>query len=232
MLVEKHNRFKGAPWFDENRVETVLIGGCGGIGSWLTYFMSRADFNLYVVDDDIVEAHNIGGQMFREKDIGKLKVKCMADICEDFSSSTINIFQGRIVEDGDCPSYALAMGAFDNMDARKALFHNWKQTHDNSSITPLLIDGRLEAEQLQIFCVTPENMDKYEEEELFEDFLVEDAPCTYRQTTHTAAMIASHMVGFMTNHITNLYGRENIREVPYYYEYYTPINLTENERNK
>ena len=82
-------------------------------------------------------------------------------------------------------------------------------------------------EQLQIFCVTPDRIEEYERDHLFDDSEVEDAPCTMKQTSHSAAMIASHMVGLFTNHITNIYEREIIRDIPFYYEYFIPITLTE-----
>ena len=82
-------------------------------------------------------------------------------------------------------------------------------------------------EQLQIFCVTPDKIEEYEQEHLFDDSEVEDAPCTMKQTSHSAAMIASHMVGSFTNHITNIYERELIRDVPFYYEFFIPVTLTE-----
>lgn len=52
---------------------------------------------------------------------------------------------------------------------------------------PIFIDGRLTAEQMQIFCVTPKYISKYKEH-LFDDSEVEDAPCTMKQTSHSAAM--------------------------------------------
>ena len=39
-------------------------------------------------------------------------------------------------------------------------------------------------------------------------------------------MIASMMTAFFTNHITNVYAKEIIREVPFYYEFIVPMNLT------
>jgi hypothetical protein len=82
---------------------------------------------------------------------------------------------------------------------------------------------------LQIFCVTPENADRYAREHLFHDSAVEEAPCTMKQTSHTAAMIGSLMSAFFTNHITNVYLGETLREVPFYYEFVVPMNFTQSE---
>jgi hypothetical protein len=111
--------------------------------------------------------------------------------------------------------------AFDNMDARKLMFSQWKRVNSEDKI---FIDGRLLAEQLQIFCVTSDKAELYEKEHLFDSSEAIEAPCTFKQTSHTAAMIASHMTGFFTNHLSNLV-EPGTREVPFYWEYFVPIDL-------
>ena len=64
---------------------------------------------------------------------------------------------------------------------------------------------------------------------LFDDTEVQDAPCTMKQTSHSAAMIASHMVGFFTNHMTNNAVEEKDRTVPFFWEYFIPINYINEE---
>ena len=63
-MQQQYDRFKDAPWFPE-RDEVVMIGGAGGIGSWLTFLLVRAGFKPTVYDFDVIEEHNIGGQLFR-----------------------------------------------------------------------------------------------------------------------------------------------------------------------
>lgn len=224
MENQQFNRFKDAPWFPQ-REERVMIGGAGGIGSWLTFFMSKAGFISYLYDFDMVEVHNLGGQLFRQKDIDTYKVDAVGKIVNEFCGQQINTSIGRI--DADSPTHYFMFSAFDNMQARKDLFEVWKRSIPNCPVTPVFIDGRLTMEQMQIFCVTPDRIEEYEREHLFDDSEVEDVACTMKQTSHSAAMIASHMTGFFTNHITNIYERDNIREVPFYYEYFIPLNLTE-----
>lgn len=224
MNTPQQDRFKDAPWFPQ-RTELVMVGGAGGIGSWLTFFLAKAGFTPTIFDFDKVEEHNLGGQLFRQSDIGKSKVSAVSEIVWDFCGVDISHSDSRI--DTNSPTNPYMFSAFDNMQARKDLFTVWKRSHENCTVIPIFIDGRLLMEQMQIFCVTPENMEEYEREHLFNDSEVEDEPCTLKQTSHTAAMIATHMIGFFTNHITNIYERETIREVPFYYEYFVPINLTE-----
>ena len=42
-------------------------------------------------------------------------------------------------------------------------------------------------------------------------------------------MIATHMTAFFTNHLNNIVEGEENREVPFYYEYLIPGNLTVEE---
>lgn len=209
----KYNRFKDAIWFQKASETTVMVGGAGGIGSWTTMLLSRAGFRPVVYDFDLLEEHNIGGQLFLKTSVGKTKVEALQKVIDYFCDEDIMVFNERIVQDS--LSNPIFISAFDNMQARKVSFENWCKvnTYSNS----IFIDGRLTAEQMQIFCVTANNSEKYRKY-LFDDSEVPDAPCTFKQTSHAAAMIASHIVGFLTNHISGL-------PVPFYWEYNIPLDL-------
>jgi molybdopterin/thiamine biosynthesis adenylyltransferase len=218
----ENSRFKDAPWIP-NKKESCIVGGAGGIGSWLTLFLSRAGFSPIVFDFDIIEDHNLGGQLFPQSSIGELKVFALKEMIKNFSNGDLETFNKKV--DENTMSHYFCFSAFDNMKARRDLFNSWKRSWDKCMVTPIFIDGRLMAEQLQIFCVTPSTADKYENEHLFDDSEVEDAPCTFKQTSHCAAMIGGLMTGFFTNHMTNVYEGEKYRDVPFYYEYFVPVTL-------
>ena len=224
----QQSRFKDAPWFPKNN-EICVVGGAGGIGSWLTFFLSKIGFRVNLYDFDTVEDHNLGGQLFMQEDLGKAKVSAVAKIIQIFCNSPVATYNEAVTQ--NTPHHYYIFSAFDNMEARRILFNNWKQSWGSVDDirVPIFIDGRLEIEQLQIFCVTPKNADKYEREHLFHDSAVEEAPCTMKQTSHTAAMIGSLMTAFFTNHITNVYLGEVLREVPFYYEFVVPMNFTQSE---
>jgi len=187
------DRFKDADWFPTGK-ETIVIGGQGGIGSWLTLLLSRIGYNLVTYDFDTVEAHNIGGQFFKTTDLGKTKGIAVRDNILEYSNSSITVFTEPISDNTILSPFM--MSAFDNMDARKKLFKLWKQSFEISKQYPIFIDGRLEPEMFQIFCVKPSQADLYEEKYLFNDYEVEELSCSFKQTSHTAAMIAGHMTAF------------------------------------
>lgn len=238
-MTEVHSsRFKDAPWFPKEETN-VIVGGAGGIGSWLTLMLSRAGFYPVVYDFDILESYNLAGQLYTKSDAEAmvLKVDALKGLCKQFADTDITVMNEKYTKDSMSHHYVFS--AFDNMQARKDMFEAWKEyvkewedfrniaeAEDVANMSleePIFIDGRLTAEQMQIFCVTPDLIAEYEKH-LFDDSEVEDAPCTMKQTSHSAAMIASHMVGFFTNHMTNNAVKDKDRTVPFFWEYFIPIN--------
>jgi len=211
----KKSRFRDATWFQ--KVEEfnipIVIGGSGGIGSWLSLFLSRnmTEANsLILYDFDRVEEVNIAGQLFRIKDVGKLKAEAMRDIVKDFSGFTglspMNKSYRKETLRGPVMFFC-----FDKMGARKDMFENWKR-EVNGNGQAIFIDGRLLAEQFQVYFVTRGTEELYERDHLFDDSEVEDVNCSYKQTTHFAAMIAGKMVQGFTNWLDGTF------EVPFRYE--------------
>lgn len=139
-MTQQFDRFKDAPWFPQ-RDELVMIGGAGGIGSWLAFFLTRAGFKPTIYDFDIIEEHNVGGQLFRNSDVGLPKVSALYNIIKEFCGNEINTVNQRI--DENSPTHYFMFSAFDNMRARKDLFEVWKKSIPNCPVTPIFIDGRL-----------------------------------------------------------------------------------------
>lgn len=229
--MSRFDRFKGAIWFEWLKGRDVILGGTGGIGSFVNFFLSRLGCNIYIYDMDVFEEHNMSGQLVRLSDMGKPKTEVAINIAKEFSNHTDIQALGKYEKDSEyCP---IMIAGFDNMEARKNMFLNWKQgLIDNPELEreSLYIDGRLLAETYQIFCIKgwdKEAIENYEKNFLFDDSEVEEVDCTFKQTTHCAAGIASHMIGFLTNFAT--LACDEFADVPFYFEYFTPLNYVANE---
>lgn len=230
MDLEQATRFKDAPWIINEELP-VVIGGAGGISSWLTLFLSRANINnnikIYLYDFDKIEKVNIGGQFYRTSQIGQYKANAIKDLILDFSENEIT----SIIEKYDENSLRtpIMFAGFDNMAARKVMFENWceeiKDFPSDIKIQPIFIDGRLLAENLQILCVTPDKIKEYKDTYLFKDEDVEEVACTLKQTSHVAAMIGSLMTNCFLNHIANCQENNKSRFIPFNYEYFLPLNI-------
>jgi tRNA A37 threonylcarbamoyladenosine dehydratase len=84
-------RYQDALWY--NKPVRILIFGAGGIGSWSSFFLTRAGFDVRIFDFDRVEEHNLGGQMFLHQDIGKLKIDAVNNVARLFNNDDY-VFRG------------------------------------------------------------------------------------------------------------------------------------------
>jgi len=65
----------------EKDTSRIHIIGCGSVGSTVAENLARCGVTRMTLwDFDKVEPHNIANQMFRQEDIGKLKVEALRDI--------------------------------------------------------------------------------------------------------------------------------------------------------
>lgn len=231
----QHDRVSGAPWFDYLSGKSVIIGGAGGIGSFVSFLLSRISMEITIFDMDTFEIHNMSGQLVPLSGIGKKKVDVAAEIATAFSDHTNIIGMDTAFTTADYPS-EIMISCFDNMKARKDMFTVWKEglseASEESKKEFIFIDGRLNAEQYQIYCVkgdSPEDIERYETEFLFSDEEADAGVCSFKQTTHCAAGIASHMVGYLTNFASNIVNNTSSFSVPFRMEYISTLNLMEEE---
>lgn len=222
-MHSRFDRFKDATWFQQQG-ENILVGGAGGISSWLVLLLTRAGFSPIVYDHDVYEQINMAGQFMKGSDVGKSKVQALKENINLFCDEVISVEAKKI--DLTSPTHHYVICGFDNMRARSDMFHSWKKQYGNDP-NAIFIDGRLTAEQLQIYCIRGSSLDmeRYETNALFDDSEVAEAPCTFKQTSHAAAMIAAHMVGFFTNHVVNVIEKKDVRSVPFFWEYFIPMDM-------
>ena len=78
------------PEKDDTRIHII---GCGSVGSTVAENLARCGVtNMTLWDFDRVEPHNICNQMFRQQDVGKLKVEALHDILMEINPE----IQGRL----------------------------------------------------------------------------------------------------------------------------------------
>ena len=225
------SRFKGAVWFDPT-VRNTIVGGAGSLGSFTCFLLARMNFKPFVYDFDKIEEHNLAGQLFGYPHLNYFKVDALMGIIKDFTGMTINTSKDIYSENSYVDKFMFS--CFDNMKARKIFFNNWVTHVNNNWISfdknnvPIFIDTRLNFENMQIFCVTPDRIKAYKKS-LFNDDKIPDEVCTLKSTTHISCMAASHAVGFFTNHLANCVSGEDDREVPFRWDYILPMNTVINE---
>lgn len=203
-------RFSSAHWAEEVKCINIDVIGVGGIGSWTTMLLSRLNpFSIKVTDNDNYDYSNISGQCVRVADIGVPKVISIRNLCATFSNYyRVSAFHERFTAESILSNNDVTICGLDNMTSRKDVFKNWKiniSSHARRHGRPcLFIDGRLTAEELQVYCFTSTDtalIRKYETEALFSDKEALPAVCSYKQTSHIAAMIGSIITNLVTNYV-------------------------------
>ncbi len=210
--MENFLRFKEASWFGDNR--EIFIGGAGGIGSWLSLFLARhGEHDIYIQDFDTVDSTNLAGQLYSQESIGKSKVEALNDIVENLSTTSLNTINNKFTEKDEV--FPITFSAFDSMKARKILFEAWKkQINLNNKYSGVFIDGRMNVESYEVYCVTPDKINEYEEH-LPKDEDVQDLPCSLKATPYIGAMVAADMVRCFTNFIV-CSKEEDRRKLPFH----------------
>jgi len=214
------SRFADAPWLKYFKHKPVTVIGSGGIGSWVTMCLTRIGATVYLYDSDLVETHNLGGQMLRARAIGSYKVHEVENLCRELSGNDAVVMAMDEMFEEDSAVTEIVILAVDNMAARKLAFEKWLDDKQNGfdPINMLLIDGRLLAEDYQVYVVTPATAERYRAT-LFSDSEVEKENCSLKATTHCSLGIASEIIGCLTNWTANrqsqLDGTPLVRDVPF-----------------
>jgi len=210
----KHTRFSELMWYDPDH--DIIVGGVGGIGSWLAMLLGRAGYRLYLFDDDTIDETNMAGQLYPVSSIGENKAMAIQQAIWNYSHNSDVTSLGRYEKESEaCP---IMFSCFDNMSARKLLFENWAAQEDRS----IFIDGRMLAESFQVFAVVKGKEEEYRAT-LFEDGDVQEQPCSAKATSHTAAIIGGVMMSILTNHMSNVKLNMDIREVPFKTTFEIPL---------
>ena len=119
MNKPRHILIKG---WDQHKIShaTVLIGGCGAIGSQTAVALARIGVGTIIaVDNDSLEKHNIYNQIYRKNQVWKNKVDALKEIIEEISSCESIGIKSKIQNvkiEGLKPD--ILLGCFDNAGAR------------------------------------------------------------------------------------------------------------------
>jgi|TARA_B110000967_G_scaffold201149_1_gene238014 hypothetical protein len=214
MNKENHNRFKAADWY--NSFQNIVVGGAGGIGSWLAPFLTRIGHTLYIYDDDTIDQTNMAGQFYNQSQIGIRKTDAVKLNCRALNGANLISTFGRYDKNG--LTSPIMITCFDNMAGRKLMFEKWVTQKDRE----LFLDGRMLAETGMIFCVLPGQEDNYRAE-LFEDSEVADAPCSLKATSHCGALISVLLTNALNSYLGNKAMKADIRILPFRYDFELPF---------
>lgn len=112
---------------------TVMVVGCGAVGSFAVEALARSGVgHLIVIDSDVVEESNINRQLFAlDSSVGKTKVsvaaKRIADINPDIKVDSLNIFFDENTVLNLKPDFVI--DAIDSVQSKIALYKWCENNH-------------------------------------------------------------------------------------------------------
>ena len=169
----------------------ITIIGAGGIGSFTALTLAKMGFeNIYVMDNDTVEEHNIPNQFYRYKDLTIPKVEALKQIIYDFTENEIDTNSHHFEEETIINWGGLWIMAVDNMTTRQNIY---KLAYKHHNLITGIIDGRMGGQQAEVYTV---NMQNRMERTAYKNTLWEEAetaqvPCTERAVIYNVLWIAS-----------------------------------------
>ena len=226
LVDEATSRFSGAIWYSAIQSKTITLAGVGGIGSYVGFLLARLKpAGLYLYDPDIVEQANMSGQLYGNHNLGQGKVYALHNMMQQYANYyNIVAYQERFTAESEATDIMIC--GFDNMEARKLFFDAWEDRlmskPEEERGKMLFIDGRLAAEEFQVFAIQGNDlraMREYRGKWLFSDAVADETICSYKQTTFMANMIASVMVNLFVNFVANECNPIIDRDVPFMTQY-------------
>jgi len=210
-----YTRIKDAPWSSVKY--HVTIGGVGGLGSWLAFFLARGRHTLAIYDDDEVGIENIGGgQFYSSSQAGMSKTVAIFDNINSFCGSTRIVSLPRFRKGSAVSNICFAV--FDNMEARKDMFDSWNdliKRRNNPESTYVFIDVSMLPEGGFIHVVDRPSRAKQWKKDWVPSDQIADVDCSFKSTTHNCALMAASAVSILNNITLNSIVKEELRYVPY-----------------
>jgi len=123
--LEHEMSYRGKDIVSKLKDYTIVVCGCGAIGSNLIVNMIRQGFeNITVVDNDRIEDHNRGMQIWGKREVGSKKVQVMKNIAFASMGIKINVIDQRLTESNikkiNWPELEnlIVIDSFDNSESR------------------------------------------------------------------------------------------------------------------
>jgi len=217
-----NTRFKDADYMALIPNLTITLIGNGGIGSWLALGLARLGIaEMFNYEQDNVEEHNLGGQLFRVSDIGDTKEESMEGILYDFANFDSIRQLGLFHENSECTPIVFC--AVDDNKVRRDIFdawyaeavsNNWEfEMNDvDGNIVKLpymLFDGRMSFYKYDVYCVTKDTADIHRKDYIPLSKEVADDTCAMKANPMIGTLCAAKMLHRFVNLLSNTIERNS-----------------------
>lgn len=188
--------------------KSIVVIGAGSIGSWTTLALLKLGCSdITVIDNDVVEVHNAGSQVYNSLDDGEKKIdalsKKLMGLTEMQPEFLFETLDEKTAKEALEP-YEIVISAIDNIEGRKIMFEALKGTKK------LFIDGRMAGNAIEIYTIPMDDPEKVKlyEETLFPPEEAIEIPCSERSVVYNCFVIA----GLIADIVAQKSNGENVPE--------------------
>lgn len=197
----------------EKVVGKVHIIGCGSVGSTIAENLARCGVKKFVLwDFDRVEPHNIANQMFRQQDVGQLKVDALKDILMDINPEISDVIEVHPEGwNGELLSGYIFL-AVDNIELRR----KFVDLHMKSTFVKAMFDCRTVLEGAQHYAADWSNFqmkrDFMNSMQFSHDEAAEEAPVSACGVTLGVATTVRLVSAYAVNNFINFVKGNGIKK--------------------
>jgi len=118
---------------------TIGIVGCGAIGSWCATALNKLGFEkLVLIDDDIVEKHNVHSQVYKTSSIGSSKSYQLTSYLDGEQE-----YHNEKIKKGHFIDTDVVFICVDSLKERKIIMKAILDNYEKHQRPKLVIDGRM-----------------------------------------------------------------------------------------
>lgn len=228
-------RFKGAEVMPLLQSLPICVVGNGGIGSHFLMTMTKAGpKEVFNYEYDVVEVHNLGGQLFNKEQVGDDKATAILETCSEFNGYSRFNQLGKFKEtSGTLPIMFMCV---DKNSVRKIALEQWiKNAEENNwlhtividgvehTLPYVMIDGRISFSKLNLFVITKDTAKFHLSHKLPLEESETTPDCTTKSNPFVGPTVANLMVSTYFNFLQNTIDYNSLgliaREVPYLLEF-------------
>lgn len=200
----KPNFLRHSGWVGtEDLIKTLVVIGCGAVGSHVALFAAKMGFTNFVLfDADVVEAHNLPNQTYEPSHIGMKKVEALQAVIQRFNPEAhVTVYDRFFVEADASLLKGFVVIATDSMKSRKTIIEAATLNTDLDG----LFEARLGFDYGEVNIVNPLKIEDCTNfsNGLVDDNLVPDGPCNLRICTTLVGLISAYLVHMMCSAISD-----------------------------
>lgn len=171
----------------KRELSDATIIGCGAIGSKVAVELAKAGVERIVAwDMDVVEAHNIGNQAYRQQHVGLPKVEALKHVLSELCDLSVDARNMEFTSSSRITTPVVFL-CVDSMETRRKLMKRILE----SPVVEFVLESRMGVDEIRVYNVTKKSYEQWLDCSNYEDSNAEVSACGTSLSVGSTSSIAS-----------------------------------------